>query len=121
MIKQFAFVAVHLFANTCAAQPPHKVSLSYDLSYNGVVAAELTEVLEHDGKSFSLTSEGRGKGIGALLYGARQAHRARGERARALARCWNTATSAATSRQRGPVRLGPKNSDAGARWQERDH
>src|SRR5471032_433915 len=68
MIRPLAFVAACIFAGTCAAQPPHKVSLSYDVSYNGVVAAEVTEVLEHDGKTFSLTSEGRGKGIGALLY-----------------------------------------------------
>jgi hypothetical protein len=68
MIRHFAFVAACIYAGACAAQPPQKVSLAYDLSYNGVVAAEMTEVLEHDGKSFSLTSEGRGKGIGALLY-----------------------------------------------------
>ena len=51
-----------------AAQPPQKLSLSYDVSYNGMAMAELTEVLEHDGKTFSLRSEGRGKGIGALFY-----------------------------------------------------
>jgi hypothetical protein len=68
VIRELAFVGACIFTGTCAAQPPHKVSLSYDVSYNGLVAAELTEVLEHDGKSFSLTSEGRGKGIGALLY-----------------------------------------------------
>ncbi len=68
MIRSIAFIAVCVFAGACAAQPPNKVSLTYDLSYNGIVAAELTEVLEHDGKSFSLSSEGRGVGIGALLY-----------------------------------------------------
>jgi len=68
VIKISAFLAACVFAGACAAQPPHKLSLTYDLSYNGVVAAELTEVLEHDGKSFSLSSEGRGVGIGALLY-----------------------------------------------------
>ena len=52
----------------CAAQPPQKLSLTYDVSYNGMTMAELTEVLEHDGKTFSLRSEGRGKGIGALFY-----------------------------------------------------
>jgi hypothetical protein len=79
VIKQLAFVAACIFAGTCAAQPPHKVSLSYDVSYNGLVAAELTEVLEHDGKSFSLTSEGRGKGIGALLYRGAAKRSCRGE------------------------------------------
>jgi len=77
--KHIAFVAACLFAGACAAQPPHKLSLSYDVSYNGVVAAELTEVLEHDGKRFSLTSEGRGKGIGALLYRGAAKRWCRGE------------------------------------------
>jgi len=49
------------------------------VSYNGVVAAEVTEVLEHDGKTFSLRSEGRGKGIGALLYRGAAKRWCRGE------------------------------------------
>jgi hypothetical protein len=61
------------------AQPPHRVTLVYELSYNGTVAAELTEVLEHDGKNFTLASEGRGKGIGALLYRGAAKRLCRGE------------------------------------------
>lgn len=79
MIKHLVLVAACLYAGACAAQPPHKLSLTYDVSYNGVVAAELTEVLEHDGKSFSLSSEGRGKGIGALLYRGAAKRWCRGE------------------------------------------
>jgi hypothetical protein len=73
------FAAACLLAGASAAQPPHKLSLVYDLSYNGVVAAELTEVLEHDGKHFSLSSEGRGKGIGALFYRGAAKRWCRGE------------------------------------------
>ncbi len=79
MIKFLAFIASCLFAGVCAAQPPHKLSLVYEVSYNGIVAAELTEVLEHDGKHFSLSSEGRGKGIGALLYHGAAKRSCRGE------------------------------------------
>ena len=79
MTKPSVFILGCLFAGVCAAQPPHKVSLTYDVSYNGMVAAELTEVLEHDGKSFSLSSEGRGKGIGALLYRGAAKRSTRGE------------------------------------------
>ena len=79
MIRALVFIAACLFAGACAAQPPHRVSLSYDVSYNGVVAAEVTEVLEHDGKTFSLRSEGRGKGIGALLYRGAARRWCRGE------------------------------------------
>ena len=63
-----ACITATLYAGACAAQPPHKLRLTYEVSYSGIVAAELTETLEHDGKSFTLTSEGRGVGIGALLY-----------------------------------------------------
>ena len=83
MIKRLAFVAACIWAGACAALPPQKVSLSYDVSYAGVVAAELTEVLEHDDKHFSLSSEGRGKGIGALLYRGAAKRSCRGEITRA--------------------------------------
>jgi hypothetical protein len=79
VIKYLVFTAACLFAGACAAQPPHRLSLTYDVSYNGLVAAELTEVLDHDGKSFSLTSEGRGIGIGALLYRGAAKRWCRGE------------------------------------------
>lgn len=74
-----AIVAAASSPHVCAAQPPHRVSLTYEVSYSGVVAAELTEVLEHDGKHFSLSSEGRGKGIGALLYRGIATRSCRGE------------------------------------------
>jgi len=77
--RPIALVVLLLVAGACAAQPPHKVSLTYEVSYNGVVAAEMTEVLEHDGKRFSLTSEGRGKGLGALLYRGAAKRSCRGE------------------------------------------
>jgi hypothetical protein len=79
VIKSIAFIAACAYAGACAAQPPHRVGLSYELSYNGIVAAELTEVLKHDGKTFSLSSEGRGKGIGALLYRGAARRSCRGE------------------------------------------
>lgn len=79
MIKRIAFIAACVYAGACAALPPHRVSLSYELSYNGIVAAELTEVLEHDGKHFSLHAEGRGTGLGALLYRGAARRSCRGE------------------------------------------
>lgn len=79
MIRSIAFIAACLVSGACAAQPPHRLSLNYDLSYSGIVAAEVTEVLEHDGKRFSLSSVGRGKGIGALLYSGTARRWCRGE------------------------------------------
>jgi Protein of unknown function (DUF3108) len=79
VIRPVVFLFACFFSGVCAAQPPHRVSLNYDVSYNGVVAAEMTEVIEHDGKTFTLTSEGRGKGIGALLYRGAAKRSCRGE------------------------------------------
>lgn len=80
MIRQSVLFLALAWAGFAAfAQPPHKVTLTYDLSYNGMVAAELTEVLEHDGKTFTLTGEGRGKGLGALLYRGAAKRYCRGE------------------------------------------
>ena len=79
MTRYLFFLAACIFAGACAAQPPRKLSLTYDVSYNGIVAAEVTEALEHDGKNFSLNSEGRGKGIGALFYRGAAKRWCRGE------------------------------------------
>jgi len=48
------------------AAPPERVKLTYDTSYNGMVLAEIVETLEHDNRTYSITSEGRGRGILAL-------------------------------------------------------
>jgi uncharacterized protein DUF3108 len=49
------------------AAPPGHVVVEYDMSRNDTVMAELTETLSHDGKSYRIVSEGRGKGIFAVL------------------------------------------------------
>jgi hypothetical protein len=55
-------------AGAAAAQPPRKVTIQYDISYNGTVIAEGTETLEHDGRSYRIDSEARGKGLFAVLH-----------------------------------------------------
>jgi hypothetical protein len=50
------------------AAPPQRVVVDYELSYNGMTVAESKETLEHDGKSYRITSEARGKGPLAVLY-----------------------------------------------------
>ena len=49
------------------AAPPQKLTLQYDVSRNGTVMVEIVERLEHDGKSYSLTSDAKGKGIYAMV------------------------------------------------------
>jgi hypothetical protein len=68
-MKRFVFtlLAALLPAALCAA-PPQRVVVDYQLSYNGMVVAESKETLEHDGKSYRLTSVARSKGPLAVFY-----------------------------------------------------
>lgn len=55
-----------LAATAAGAAPPHRVTLHYDVSRNGLTMAEATETLEHDGRSYRIQSEWQGKGLFAL-------------------------------------------------------
>jgi len=58
------FVLIALSAASVAlAAPPHKVEVVYALGRNGMPLAEVTHRLEHDGKTYRLTENVRGKGI----------------------------------------------------------
>lgn len=54
-------------AGTVGALPPQRVVMEYDMSYNGTAMAQAVGRLEHDGKSYSLVEEVKGKGVYALL------------------------------------------------------
>jgi hypothetical protein len=63
--------AALLAALSCAAaraEPPRSITLHYAISYNGATIAEGSEALEHDGRTYRLRSETRGKGLLAVLY-----------------------------------------------------
>jgi uncharacterized protein DUF3108 len=47
--------------------PARHVTVEYEMSRNGMVMAELRETLEHDGAKYRIVSEGKGKGVFALL------------------------------------------------------
>ena len=53
---------------TLAAQaaPPRKAEIVYELARNGKVLAEVTHRLEHNGKTYKLTENVRGKGVLAM-------------------------------------------------------
>ncbi|MBC7802828.1 MAG: DUF3108 domain-containing protein [Candidatus Parcubacteria bacterium] len=53
-------------AFSVAAAPPQRVELVSELARNGSVVAEITQRLEHDGKSYRLSETWRGKGIYGL-------------------------------------------------------
>ena len=68
-LHKLMFIAALLLLLPLAAAsaPPQKLTVQYDLSRNGAVLVEAIEVLEHDGKTYSLTSETKGKGIYAMI------------------------------------------------------
>jgi hypothetical protein len=49
------------------AAPPQRVAIQYEMSRNGSAMAEVSEILQHDGKNYSVSSEVQGKGIYALM------------------------------------------------------
>jgi hypothetical protein len=53
-------------AAAAVAAPPQRVEIVYELARNGSAVAEVTERLEHDGRSYRLQETWRGKGIYAL-------------------------------------------------------
>ncbi len=67
MTKHLLFLVLTLgFAAVQAAEPPARISVTYDVSQNGTTAVEATETLDHDAQSYRITSEWRGKGLFAL-------------------------------------------------------
>jgi hypothetical protein len=66
-------------AAAAAAAPPQRIKVYYDLSYNGTVMAEGSETLEHDGRSYRIESEARGKGLFALMKRGEVRRSSRGE------------------------------------------
>ena len=49
-----------------AAAPPQRVEISYAVERNGSVVAEVSERLEHDGRSYRLVESWKGRGLLAL-------------------------------------------------------
>ncbi len=63
--KLFILIALSV-ALPAAAAPAQHVEIAYELSRNGTPIAEMVERLEHDGKSYRLSGQLKGKGVFAL-------------------------------------------------------
>ena len=61
----FIPIALSLSASASAA-PPQRVEISYEVSRNGSVIAEVSHRLEHDRKNYSLAEHVKGRGLVAL-------------------------------------------------------
>ncbi|HZE11741.1 MAG TPA: DUF3108 domain-containing protein [Burkholderiales bacterium] len=71
MFRRMALVAALVWA-TAEAAPPERIKLSYEVD-SGTMHADVVETLEHDGRSYSIVSETRGRGILAAFGNKRTA------------------------------------------------
>jgi len=80
--QQIAFCCVGaamLLAAPARAVPPDRITVYYDVSYNGLVMAEGHETLRHDARTYLIESELRGKGIFAIAQRGAVKRSSRGE------------------------------------------
>ena len=66
-----------LWAAGAAALPPERVTLRYQMLRNGSAIGDLVETLEHDGRSYTITSELKGRGALAVLGSLKRTARGR--------------------------------------------
>jgi hypothetical protein len=74
-MRNWSILAVLSIACSALAAPPQRVEIVYELSRDSVVVAEVTERLEHDGRSYSLQETWKGRGVFALRGEAQRSSR----------------------------------------------
>jgi len=65
-LRRAGIAALALWAAVAQAVPPERTTLTYELKRNSLVV-DVSETLEHDGRTYMITSEGKGRGILALF------------------------------------------------------
>lgn len=60
------FFLIAFSASTALAAPPRHVEIVYEVARSGLTLAEITQVLEHDGRSYKLIEHWKGRGLLAL-------------------------------------------------------
>jgi hypothetical protein len=65
-------LSLALAAGTALAAPPQRVVIDYELRRNGSAVADISERLEHDGRTYRLSQTWKGKGIYGLRGEARR-------------------------------------------------
>jgi hypothetical protein len=66
-----------LWAAAAQGAPPQRITLSYEMIRNGNVLGDVVETLEHDGRTYSITSETKGRGILSLFGTLKRTSRGR--------------------------------------------
>jgi len=65
-LRRAGIAALALWTAVAQAVPPERITLTYELKRNSLVV-DVSETLEHDGRTYMITSEGKGRGILALF------------------------------------------------------
>ncbi len=65
-LRHAGIAALALWTAVAQAAPPQRITLTYELKRNSLVV-DVSETLEHDGRTYVITSEGKGRGILALF------------------------------------------------------
>ena len=65
-LRHAVIAALALWTGVAQAVPPERITLTYELKRNSLVV-DVSETLEHDGRTYVITSEGKGRGILALF------------------------------------------------------
>jgi hypothetical protein len=68
-------LALACFAAAAWGAPPGQAEMTYETSRNGITLAEVTYVLEHDGRNYRITETTKGRGILALRGTTRRTSR----------------------------------------------
>src|SRR5437899_8066318 len=66
LVRRAGLAGRALWAAVVQAAPPERITLTYELKRNSLVV-DVSETLEHNGRTYAITSEGRGRGILALF------------------------------------------------------
>ncbi len=65
-MRNLCLTIVLSLATAARAAPPQQVEVAYEVSRNGMALAEVSQRLEHDGRSYRLAETWKGKGVFAL-------------------------------------------------------
>jgi hypothetical protein len=66
-LRRAGIAALALWTTVAQAVPPEQITLTYEMKRNGTVLGDVSETIEHDGRSYAITSEVRGRGFLALF------------------------------------------------------
>lgn len=75
--RRAGVAALALWTAAGQAAPPGRITLHYEMSRNGTVLGNVVETLEHDGRTYAITSELKGRGILALFGPLKRTSRGR--------------------------------------------